>query len=170
MDTTSTPIRNARRGDVPALVLLWAAMMDENARLDPRLAMHAHARDHMASQFGSWMQDSDRILVVAEEGGRVPVGYAAARITDGNGWQLPQTLGEITDCFVISARRRRGTARRMAARLTDLLYERGVSTVRLQVAATNAGSIAFWRSLGWEGLELVLEREATPPVPPSAER
>jgi hypothetical protein len=40
----AVPNRVARRGDVPSLLLLWAAMMEENARLDGRLAMHADAR------------------------------------------------------------------------------------------------------------------------------
>jgi hypothetical protein len=51
----------------------------------------------------------------------------------------------------------------MAGRLRDLLYERGVSTVRLQVVAKNADSLAFWQSLGYEPLEVILEREPSEP-------
>jgi ribosomal protein S18 acetylase RimI-like enzyme len=152
------PIRSARRGDVPSLLLLWVSMMEENARLDPRLALHPHARAHMAEQFAAWIQDPERIVVVAEEGGRLVIGYAAARIAPGTGWHRPTRLGEITDCFVVSARRRRGIARRMVGRLTDLLYEKGIDTVRLQVAAANEAALAFWHSAGWEPLEEVLEK------------
>jgi ribosomal protein S18 acetylase RimI-like enzyme len=157
-------VRPARRGDIPSLVLLWASMMEENARLDPRLGMHPHAKEHMAEQFASWVQDATRVVLVAEEQGRLLVGYAAGCHGAGNGWQVPAVLGQVTDCFVVPARRRRGVARRLAARLRDVLFERGVSTVRLQVAATNEASRAFWRSMGWEDLEVILEREVAPPV------
>jgi ribosomal protein S18 acetylase RimI-like enzyme len=153
------PIRTARRGDVPSLVLLWSAMMEENARLDPRLAAHPHAREHMAEQFAAWIADAHRIVVVAEENGRLPIGYAAARATQGGGWHEPSRVGEITDCFVAPARRRRGIARRMAGRLTDHLYERGISTVRLQVVTRNEAAVRFWEALGWQPREEILERE-----------
>ncbi|MHC5009964.1 MAG: GNAT family N-acetyltransferase [Planctomycetota bacterium] len=157
------PIRAARRGDIPSLLLLWTAMMEENARLDPRLALHHDAKEHMAARFASWLQDPERAVVVAEEGGRLVLGYAAARIAPGTGWHRPEKLGEVTDCFVIPARRRRGLARRMVGRLTDLLYERGVDTVRLQVAVDNEGTLAFWKAIGWEVLEEVLEWEGGAP-------
>jgi ribosomal protein S18 acetylase RimI-like enzyme len=155
------PIRAARRGDIPSLLLLWTAMMQENERLDPRLALHPHAREHMTAQFAAFLQDDTRSVLVAEEGGRLLVGYAASRLAPGTGWHRPTQIAEITDCFVVPARRRRGIARRLVGRLTDALYERGIDTVRLQVAAANAGSHAFWRVLGWETLEVVLERPAT---------
>jgi ribosomal protein S18 acetylase RimI-like enzyme len=156
----TSAIRPARRGDIPSLVLLWAAMMEENARHDARLSAHPHGKEHMADQLTAWLQDPNRLVVVAEEGGRMPIGYAAACIGPGNGWQAPATLGQITDCYVAAARRRRGVARRMAGRIKELLYERGVSRVRLQVASRNAESLAFWRAMGWEPLEVVLQREA----------
>jgi ribosomal protein S18 acetylase RimI-like enzyme len=164
MAADAVQVRAARRGDIPSLVLLWSAMMEENARLDPRLAMHPHAKEHMAAQFAAWLQDSTRIVVVAEEHGRLVVGYAAGCHGPGNGSQVPAVLGQVTDCYVVPARRRHGVARRLAARLRDHLFERGVSTVRLQVAAHNEGSRAFWRSLGWEDLEVFLERTTRPPA------
>jgi ribosomal protein S18 acetylase RimI-like enzyme len=152
------PIRTARRGDVPSLLLLWTALMQENARLDERLAMHPRARNHMAEQLAAWIQDPERVVVVAEENGRLTVGYAAARVAPGTGWHRPERLGEITDCFVAPPRRRQGLARRLVGRLLDVLYERGIGTVRLNVAAANDDAQRFWAALGWERLEEVLER------------
>ena len=162
------PIRAARRGDVPSLLLLWTAMMEENGRLDPRLAMHADAREHMSRTLSAWIDDPARIVLVAEEGGRLVVGYGAGGVTAGNGVQAPERLGQVTDCYVLPARRRRGIARRLASRLYDLLLERGADAVRLQVAAKNEASLAFWRSLGYEVLEDVLERQPDRPREPSA--
>jgi ribosomal protein S18 acetylase RimI-like enzyme len=156
--TEALPIRAARRGDVPSLLLLWTAMMEENGRLDPRLAMHADAREHMSRSLSAWIEDRDRVVLVAEENGRLVVGYAAGGVTPGNGVQVPERLGQVTDCYVLPARRRRGIARRLASRLYDLLLERGADAVRLQAAAKNADSLSFWESLGYEVLEDVLER------------
>jgi ribosomal protein S18 acetylase RimI-like enzyme len=154
----AVPIRPARRGDVPSLLLLWTAMMEENARLDPRLALHPDAREHMSRAMSSWVEDASRVVLVAEENARLVVGYAAGSVTNGNGVQVPERLGQVTDCFVLPARRRRGIARRLATRLYDLLLERGADAVRLQAAAKNESSLAFWGSLGYEVLEEILER------------
>ncbi len=152
------PIRTARRGDIPSLLLLWGQMMKENAALDPRLEAHARAREHMAAQFQAWLQDPQRIVVVAEEGGRLVIGYAGGAVVPGNGWQAPTTLGEITDCYVAQPRRRQGVARRLVGRVIDQLYEKGMSTCRLQVAMKNEDSKAFWTSMGWQPHEVVYER------------
>lgn len=152
------PIRLARRGDIPSLLLLWTAMMQEFAALDPRFAPHAQAREHMASTLAAWIEDPQRIVVVAEEGGRIVVGFAAGVSLAGNGWQVPARLGRITDTYVARPRRRMGIARRLAGRVVDLLYEQGVGAVRLAAAVHNEGALAFWRSLGWMELETVLER------------
>ena len=125
-------------------------MLKENERLEVRLALHPRAKEYMAAQFSAWIQDPDRILVVAEENGRVPVGYAAGRVGPGTGWHKPLRIGEITDCFVVPPRRRRGIARRMVGRLMDLLYEKDTDTVRCRVVAANEASLAFWRSMGWD--------------------
>jgi ribosomal protein S18 acetylase RimI-like enzyme len=156
------PIRLARRGDVPSLLMLWAAMVEENARLDPHLELHPDAREHMARAMAGWVDDGTRIVLVAEESPRLVVGFAAASLGPGNGIQAPDRLGQVTDCFVAPARRRRGIARRLATRLLDLLAERGAEVVRLQVSAHNAASFAFWTSLGYEPLEDVLERSPAP--------
>jgi ribosomal protein S18 acetylase RimI-like enzyme len=152
------PIRLARRGDVPSLHALWQAMMAEHARLDARLAMHPDAATWMAAQLGAWVADPQRVILVAEESARIVVGYAAARLLPA-GRTGPEREGELTECFVAPARRRRGIARRLASRVLDLLDERRVTCVRLQAAVANAGAIAFWRSLGFEHVETVLERD-----------
>jgi ribosomal protein S18 acetylase RimI-like enzyme len=159
------PIRNARRGDIPSLLLLWDAMMREFVDADPRFELHPDARGHMAASFAVWLQEPGRIVVVAEEAGRMVVGFATAVILPGNGWQVPERLGRISDVYVAAPRRRKGIARRLAGRLLDLLYEEGVETVRLAAAVENPGALAFWHAVGWSELEVVLERPV-PVTPP----
>jgi len=156
----AVPIRPARRGDVPSLLMLWGAMLEENARLDPRLAVHPDAKEHMARTLLGWVEDSSRIVLVAEEGRHLVVGYAAGVIGPGGGFQGPARVAQVTDCFVVPPRRRKGIARRLVSRMHDLLFERGAESVRLTVSARNDASQAFWSSLGYEPLEEVLERPA----------
>lgn len=151
------PIRNARRGDVPSLLLLWTAMMAEGERKNPWLATHPHAREHMAGQFSRWLRDPERVTVVAEQNARLVIGYAAGRVCAGTGWHNPLRVGEITHCFVVPPRRRLGLARRMTGRLCDMLYEMNVDTVRLQAVAGDESALAFWQATGWEIFEEVLE-------------
>lgn len=162
------PIRNARRGDIPSLLLLWQAMMQELAAVDSRFTPHPRAREHMANELARWLQNPNRHVVVAEEGGRLVIGFASALRTPGNGWQIPKTLGRITDCYVVAPRRRNGIGRRLAGRLLDVLYEEGVDTVRLSVAANDPGAHAFWSSMGWAELEEVLEKDVKAPAPDAA--
>lgn len=164
------PIRSARRGDIPSLLLLWQAMMKEHAALDARLAPHPRAREHMANEFSLWLADPHRVLVVAEENARLVVGFAAGVAVPGSGWQIPLRLGKLTDCFVVGARRRQGVGRRLAGRVLDLLYEDGVDTVRLAVSTRGEAAHAFWTSMGWEDLEEVLERPVDVSAPPAASR
>ena len=159
------PIRTARRGDVPSILMLWGAMVEENARVDGRLAIHPDAREHMSRALAAWIDDPTRVVLVAEEGRRLIVGFAAGHVTDGDSLHAARRLGHITDCFVAPARRRGGCGRRLVSRLHDLLLEKGAECVRLQVAARNEGSQDFWRTLGYEVLEDVLERPAAPMRP-----
>jgi len=153
------PIRNARRGDIPSLLLLWQAMMKELVDVDARFAAHPRAREHMANELANWLQDANRHVVVAEEGGRLVIGFATAVKVPGNGWQIPGKLGRITDCYVIGPRRRNGVGRRLAGRLLDVLYEDGIDTVRLSAAAKDPGAQAFWSSMGWANLDEILEKD-----------
>ncbi len=156
------PIRNARRGDIPSLLLLWQAMMKELSDMDARFAPHPRAREHMANELAKWLQDPNRHVVVAEEGGRLLIGFASAVKSPGNGWQIPSQVARITDCYVIGPRRRNGVGRRLAGRLLDVLYEDGIDTVRLSVAAKDPGAHAFWSSMGWDNLEEILEKDVEP--------
>src|SRR5262245_13822341 len=112
-------------------------MLEENARLDPRLAVHPDAREHMARTMAEWVEDRARIVLVAEEGRHLVVGYVAGVLGQGNGIQGPTHVAQLTDCFVVPARRRRGVARRLVSKLHDVFFERGVECVRLTVSARN---------------------------------
>jgi ribosomal protein S18 acetylase RimI-like enzyme len=115
----------------------------------------------MSRALATWVEDPMRVVLVAEEGKRLIVGFAAGHVTDGDGLHAARRIGQVTDCFVAPPRRRGGCGRRLVSRLHDLLAEKGAECVRLQVAARNEASQVFWRTLGYDVLEEVLERPAT---------
>ena len=155
------PLRAARRADIPMLLLLWQQMMKEHAALDERLTPHPRAREHMLGNLQRWLNDADRQIVVAEEGRRLLVGFAAAVISGAPEWKTTARVGEITDCYVVAPRRRLGIGRRLVGRIQDQLLEKGVDRLRLLAAAANPGSQAFWGAIGWTPQEIVLEKPAT---------
>lgn len=154
----ATPLRMARRGDLPSLHALWQAWLAEQARGDARRAPHPDAGPWLASHVAAILQDPDHVLLVAEEGGRLVVAFAVARLLPAPPGALREA--EIGEVFVAPPRRRRGLARRLVQRTLDLLHERGVREVRAGVPEGHPGALAFGRSLGFEPVELLLQREA----------
>ncbi len=154
-----SPIRNARRGDIPSLVLLAGALLDETARDDRRLAPHPRARENLVSRFTSWIADPNHVVVVAEEDGRLLVGFAAGYLENGLVWQGARRVGRITECYVVPPRRRGGLGRRLAMRVADGLELIGADALRMCAATSSPSAIAFWRAVGFEPLDVVMERE-----------
>lgn len=167
-DDPAFPVRAAVPADVPSLVLLHAAMLEENGRLEPRLAPHPELRANAAAELPRRLADAEHVVLVAEERPGLVVGFAAGRLERGDGVRGPERVGTVTDCFVVPARRRRGLARALATRLARALAARHAEELRLHVVARNADALAFWSSLGYRPVEELLEKPAPRRGPPDA--
>ena len=156
--TASATVRVATPADVPSLVLLFAAMIEENGRLEPRLSPHPELRVNAATHLASRLSSPEHVVLVAEEKPGLVIGFAAGRLERGNGVLGAARIGTVTDCFVVPARRRRGLARGLASRLAGALAVKEAEELRLHVVARNADALAFWTSLGYRPVEELLER------------
>ena len=58
--------------------------------------------------------------------------------------------GRIKRCVVDPARQGQGLGRRIVGELEARFLERGITELRLEVWADNAGGLAFWQEMGWE--------------------
>ena len=93
------------------------------------------------------LAERDRILVVAEEGGRlVGMGHGAL--------VLPSSMSDeraldISNVVVLPSRRRRGVARAIVAELVAFGHERGARTAVIKTFAANEPAVAFWSELGF---------------------
>ena len=119
-------IRDARAEDLDGLLALqavWPAL--------PRWS-RAHVADSLAG-------GRERLIVLEEEGALA--GFGAVRLVP------PEA--EVTIVAVDPARLRRGSARRLLARLHELARAGGCELSGLEVSAANAPAIALYSSSGY---------------------
>ena len=154
----SIQLRPARAADIPSLVLLSLAMLEENGRHEPRLTPHADAPAGLAERHAKEIADPSCAVIVAEEKPGLLIGMASGQLGRGDALRRSIRVAVTTGCFVVPPRRRRGIARRLADRVAQALVDLGAYELRLHVVAKNAASLAFWSSLGYEPVEDLLDR------------
>jgi ribosomal protein S18 acetylase RimI-like enzyme len=128
--TAPVSIRSFREDDRPQLVQLWGAVFPD----DP-------PRNAPARMIDGKLAHHPELLLVAEVGGLI-VGAVIAGFDGVRGW--------IYHLAVAPAHRRRGIASRLMRAAADGLRGLGCAKINLQVRATNAGAVAFYRALGYE--------------------
>ena len=115
--------------DEPGVVTLWRDVFGyTEPRNDPSRTLQqklAHDRD---------------LLLVAAEGDRV-IGTVMGGYDGHRGW--------LYSVAVDAAHRRQGVATALVRRMESLLAGRGCPKVNLQVHASNAHVVAFYRTLGY---------------------
>lgn len=93
-----------------------------------------------------WMQDPD-LFLVAEAGGEMTAAVVGG--FDGR-------RGIVYHLAVAEAWRRRGIGRRIMDELESRLRARGCLKAYLLAAPENQDTVAFYRGLGWEVMDMVL--------------
>ncbi len=128
-------IRPYEPADEAGVLALWReALSDPAPHNDPALSL----RKKLAA--------GDQLLLVAVIDGAV-TGTVMGGWDGHRGW--------IYSVAVDTKHRRRGIGTSLIRRLEAVLAERGCLKLNLQVRATNAGVIPFYRSLGYEVEEIV---------------
>ena len=144
-------IRDAREEDLDEVLRLWTQMVEFHTALDPSLRMRtdAEALDSLRAYLRPCMESSDSRLLVAESAEREGLaGFLLTHIRTTSPIAIPPTCGYISDIGVDEHLRRRGVGRELFLAAQEWFLERGQTIVRLNVAAANPISQAFWRSLG----------------------
>jgi GNAT superfamily N-acetyltransferase len=161
-------VRVARRQDVPALVDLRVRFLSETARVEPRFALVPDVRERTEHALPVWIDQEDRVLLVAHDtaadGGEGPVvGFATGVLSVWPPVLKEQRVGEVSEVFVHPDRRGAGFGRELLRRLTETLVSRGARVLRAPVPVRNEVLLDRFRSLGYEPLQLVLERNLEEP-------
>ncbi|MCI0496715.1 MAG: GNAT family N-acetyltransferase [Thermoplasmata archaeon] len=138
---------------VPAILGLWAQLIDHHAALDP---FYARLRDDATVNFESFVRELiageyTRVLVAIEDGaagGRV-VGYNLGRIVEYPPIFEERVCGEILDMHVAPEHRRRGVATMLLERMMEWFRGMGMSRAEVNVHPLNTDGQAFWRGRGF---------------------
>jgi len=133
---TSKPvdIRPFREADEAQVVALWRACGLTRPWNDP----HRDIARKLAMQ--------RELFLVGEEGGRI-VASVMAGYEGHRGW--------VNYLAVDPGRRRAGLGARLMQRVEELLLAQGCPKINLQVRASNAEVLAFYRALGYAQDEVV---------------
>jgi ribosomal protein S18 acetylase RimI-like enzyme len=141
-------VRDARRVDVPTLVLLWKEMMDFHSAFDERFRFLPNAGRSVEQHLMATLRSRGARIVVAEASGRV-IGYVLGEIHQRRPIYPVGTYGFISDISVTADWRRCGVGRALADALLRWFRACGVTAVELFAAERNPVAVEFWRSAGF---------------------
>jgi ribosomal protein S18 acetylase RimI-like enzyme len=143
-------LREAEAGDLDAVVVLWAEMIDYHRSIDDRLWERA---DDGGAEYRALLErnleSEDAFVAVGEFGGRV-VGYTHAMRTLHPIGTKPRPLGALLELAVARAYRRKGLGAQLAEMALDWMKGAGLTEFTVSVAARNEGATRFWQRLGYE--------------------
>ena len=142
-------IRRARKGDLPELRRMRAALQDLLVDKDPRVyRLSQEFLGEIERFYGEIIAKSDsRIFIAVDEKDR-PVAMAMVRVLD-NPHMEPRPMGRIDDAWVEPAWRGRGVMKALTSACARFLIERKVRLVMLDWANNNPPSGECWQRIGF---------------------
>jgi len=150
-------IRRALPRDLDRVAVLWTALSEHHASVDPLFALRPDADAEIRRLLAATLRDPDAATFVCERAGAL-LGFCTARIDRAPPIQLEVRRAEITDLMVSANERRRGVGRALAERALLWVEEQGVERCEVRVADANVEGQRFWRALGFGDLMDVLQR------------
>ena len=132
---------------------LYLEMRDHHAAVAPHFGPVRPDDDAWARRTASYLRwlDDDPLahVLVARDPDGVAVGYAFTHVADGMpGWREPARLGVVDTLAVTADRRGEGIGRLLLDGVYAQLAPHGITTVALDVVATNAGARRFYEREG----------------------
>ena len=156
----SVTIRPATPADVPALGRLGALLVRTHHDFDRQRFIAATARTEQGygSFLGTQLDDSDRVVLVAERDGEV-VGYAYAGLEGPDYMSLRGPAGALYDIVVDPAHRGHGVGRLLLDAAITALAERGAPRVLLSTAERNDAAQGLFERAGFRRTMIEMTRE-----------
>lgn len=154
----SIVVRLATLADESAVAGLWSDLLREEASLDTRFRPSQDAIDRWGADYSVWLQDTTRLMAVAETEG-VVTGFVSAHL-----WGPEPIFEEVVEVFVEYLfvrrdRRRGGVGTALVGRVAEWASSLGASRLRLRSLARSEDASLFWRSHGADpfSVEMLLE-------------
>jgi len=142
-------IREARRQDVGAIVMLWKEMMAFHAACDVRFRFTPDAPKDFQNHLMSTLRSRAAYVLVAQAHEQV-IGYIMGEVQERKPIYPAGKYAFISDICVTAAHRRSGVGRALVQNLLERFQQRGVTAVELFVAEANPVSVAFWQAMGFK--------------------
>lgn len=153
------PLRPATPDDVPLVLLMVRALLDEHAARDPeRFATLPDVLDRYTKWLPIRAADPRSIFLVAEEpdipsdipGGEPTLaGFVVASTESSIPIYATHEFGWIHDLYVVPAARRRGIARVLVQEVIARFTALGVTQIRLETASFNDAARATFAAEGF---------------------
>ncbi|MDQ1593062.1 MAG: hypothetical protein QOG71_3689 [Pyrinomonadaceae bacterium] len=164
-DAQAVPIiRSATPADLPRVGRLGALLVAEHYDFDPRRFLAARPRtpSDYASFLGAQLEDADKAVLVADDGGDV-IGYAFAAVEGYDYMSLRGPAGVLHDVIVDPEHRGRGVGRLLLEATLAFLRSRGVPRVVLSTAERNEGAQRLFARMGFRRTMIEMTRELDEP-------
>ncbi|MDQ1612841.1 MAG: hypothetical protein QOG00_2772 [Pyrinomonadaceae bacterium] len=150
--------------DLPGIGRLGALLVAEHYDFDPRrfLAARSATPEGYASFISTQLEDADKAVLVADDGGDV-IGYAYAAIEGYDYMSLRGPAGVLHDVIVDPEHRGRGVGRLLLEAALAFLRSRGVPRVVLLTAERNEGAQRLFARMGFRRTMIEMTREIDDP-------
>lgn len=139
-------VRPARPSDLPRLAHLWYEKTVLQQQVERRIRIAPDGRDRWTAAAADWLEDSSRVVLVAER--EEVVGYVIARVQPSPPGLLPERMGVIEDMAIDAHGYHPGVGRSLYRAARDWLTGQGVEGMVVGISRRYAVEQAFWRAMG----------------------
>ncbi|MDQ3917557.1 MAG: GNAT family N-acetyltransferase [Acidobacteriota bacterium] len=163
---TGLTVRRATPADLHVIGRLGALLVEEHHGFDPRrfLAASPETPAGYASFIGTQLEDPDKAVLVADDGGDV-IGYAYAAVEGYDYMALRGPAGVLQDIIVDPEHRGRGVGRLLLEAALEFFRSRGVPRVVLSTAERNEAAQRLFAGAGFRRTMIEMTRELDDPAP-----
>ena len=142
-------IRDARIGDLGAVVDLWDLLIDHHRNMSAYFAPARDSREKWSMYLAKKFSEKSTKLLVADEGGEI-VGFMLCLLTPNKPIFKDKSVGVISDVYVSESRRNRGVTKEMLKVALRWFKKNKMRSVELSVAAANIEARSVWGQLGFK--------------------
>ena len=164
--TPTTIVRPATVEDLPRMASLAAQLVRMHHDLDPaRFFVARGVEDGYRAWFGRELAEARAVLLVADRGDDLVVGYAYGRMEPRDWNMLLDRHAALHDVLVEQGSRGHGVAEALLEAFVERVRAAGAPRVVLHTAIRNERAQALFKRLGFRPTMLEMTRELEPGVP-----